>query len=90
MTSQLAQTLTGHGRVAQYLLRFKLKDSPYCACDHTKIQDVLHLLKECDIFLREHAALKVELDVRVAMRHFLKIMENAEDRRKFYCGNGGY
>ncbi|GBP74830.1 hypothetical protein EVAR_55100_1 [Eumeta japonica] len=32
MTSQIALTLTGHGGFAQYLHRFKLKDSPYCAC----------------------------------------------------------
>ncbi|GBP90259.1 hypothetical protein EVAR_89378_1 [Eumeta japonica] len=46
MTSHLAQTLTGHGGFSQYLHRFKLKDSPYCACDPAKIQDVLHVLEE--------------------------------------------
>ncbi|GBP96905.1 Putative 115 kDa protein in type-1 retrotransposable element R1DM [Eumeta japonica] len=29
---------------------FKLKDSPYCACDPAKIQDVLHVLEECQCF----------------------------------------
>ncbi|GBP97433.1 Retrovirus-related Pol polyprotein from type-1 retrotransposable element R1 [Eumeta japonica] len=53
MTSHLAQTLTGHGGFSQYLHRFKLKDSPYCACDPAKIQDVLHVLEECPMFLRE-------------------------------------
>ncbi|GBP05735.1 hypothetical protein EVAR_91927_1 [Eumeta japonica] len=38
MTSHLAQTLTGHGGFSQYLHRFKLKDSPYCACDPAKIR----------------------------------------------------
>ncbi|GBP97951.1 hypothetical protein EVAR_82185_1 [Eumeta japonica] len=52
MTSHLAQTLTGHGGFSQYLHRFKLKDSPYCACDPAKIQDVLHVLEECPMFLR--------------------------------------
>ncbi|GBP93905.1 hypothetical protein EVAR_90905_1 [Eumeta japonica] len=47
MTSQMAQTPTGHGGFAQYLHRFKLKDSPYCVCDPAKIQDVLHVLEEC-------------------------------------------
>ncbi|GBP96413.1 Putative 115 kDa protein in type-1 retrotransposable element R1DM [Eumeta japonica] len=32
ITPPIAQTLTGHGGFAQYLNRFKLKDSPYCAC----------------------------------------------------------
>ncbi|GBP01739.1 hypothetical protein EVAR_72846_1 [Eumeta japonica] len=50
MTSHLAQTLTGHGGFSQYLHRFKLKDSPYCACDPAKIQDVLHVLEECQCF----------------------------------------
>ncbi|GBP00885.1 Retrovirus-related Pol polyprotein from type-1 retrotransposable element R1 [Eumeta japonica] len=50
MTSHLAQTLTGHGGFSQYLHRFKLKDSPYCACDPAKIQDVLHVLEECPMF----------------------------------------
>ncbi|GBP88331.1 hypothetical protein EVAR_43648_1 [Eumeta japonica] len=50
--SQLAQALTGHGGFVQYLFRFKLKDSPYCAYDTVKKQDVLHVLEECDMFLR--------------------------------------
>ncbi|GBP66738.1 hypothetical protein EVAR_50117_1 [Eumeta japonica] len=37
ITSQLALTLTGHGGFSQYLFRFKLKDSLYCACNPTKI-----------------------------------------------------
>ncbi|GBP08801.1 hypothetical protein EVAR_71225_1 [Eumeta japonica] len=44
MTPLLAQTLTGHGGFAQYLNRFKLKDSPYSACTSDKVQDVLHVL----------------------------------------------
>ncbi|GBP85096.1 hypothetical protein EVAR_51215_1 [Eumeta japonica] len=63
MTSHLAQTLTGHGGFSQYLHRFKLKDSPYCACDPAKIQDVLHVLEECPMFLRERVALETEIGV---------------------------
>ncbi|GBP97782.1 Putative 115 kDa protein in type-1 retrotransposable element R1DM [Eumeta japonica] len=65
MTSHLAQTLTGHGGFSQYLHRFKLKDSPYCACDPAKIQDVLHVLEECPMFLRERVALETEIGVIV-------------------------
>ncbi|GBP16456.1 hypothetical protein EVAR_72839_1 [Eumeta japonica] len=50
ITSQMAQTLTGHGGFAQYLHRFKLKDSSYCACDPAKILEVLHVLQECQCF----------------------------------------
>ncbi|GBP63825.1 hypothetical protein EVAR_48083_1 [Eumeta japonica] len=46
MTPLLAHTLTGHGGFAQYLNKFKLKDSPYCA-PSDKVQDVLHVLEEC-------------------------------------------
>ncbi|GBP96044.1 hypothetical protein EVAR_63143_1 [Eumeta japonica] len=46
MTSQVAfQTLTGYCGLAQYLYRFKLRDSPYCACDPAKTQE-LHVLEE--------------------------------------------
>ncbi|GBP34111.1 hypothetical protein EVAR_28245_1 [Eumeta japonica] len=36
MTSQMTQTLTGHGGFTQYLRKFKLKESPYCACNPAK------------------------------------------------------
>ncbi|GBP03294.1 hypothetical protein EVAR_2698_1 [Eumeta japonica] len=58
MTSQVAQTLTGYGGFVNYLYRFKLRDSPHCACDPTEIQDVLHVLENCDIFHREHVRWK--------------------------------
>ncbi|GBP47888.1 hypothetical protein EVAR_33605_1 [Eumeta japonica] len=47
----MAQILTGHGGFALYLYRFKLRDSPYCACDPSKIQDVLYVLEVCDMFV---------------------------------------
>ncbi|GBP86162.1 hypothetical protein EVAR_57866_1 [Eumeta japonica] len=34
--------------------RLKLKDSPYCACDPAKMQDVLHVLEKRPMFLRDH------------------------------------
>ncbi|GBP13866.1 hypothetical protein EVAR_10442_1 [Eumeta japonica] len=65
MTSQMVQALVDHGRFMQYLFRFKLRDSPYCACDRAKIQDLLHVLEECGMFLREHAALGTGIDVQI-------------------------
>ncbi|GBP00741.1 hypothetical protein EVAR_76971_1 [Eumeta japonica] len=59
-------SLNGRGRFTCYLFRFNLWDSPYCACDPAKIQDVLHVFEECDMFLRERA----EMGVRVTRRHF--------------------
>ncbi|GBP61785.1 hypothetical protein EVAR_96030_1 [Eumeta japonica] len=58
MTSQMAQILTDHGWFAQYLFRLKLLDSPYCTCDPSKIQNVLHVLEDSTIFYRESVALE--------------------------------
>ncbi|GBP98428.1 hypothetical protein EVAR_9222_1 [Eumeta japonica] len=84
MTSHMAQTLTGHGGFAQYLFRFKLRDSPHCACDPAKIQDVLHVLEDCDMFLRERAALEAEIGVAVSRRHFPEILDDARKKKKFF------
>ncbi|GBP43348.1 hypothetical protein EVAR_34264_1 [Eumeta japonica] len=82
MTSQMAQTFTGHGGFVQYLFNFKLRGSPHCACDPVKIQYVQHVLKERNMFLRELVALEAEIDVRVARRHFPEIMEDKSKREK--------
>ncbi|GBP91972.1 Putative 115 kDa protein in type-1 retrotransposable element R1DM [Eumeta japonica] len=86
MTSQVAQTLTGHGGFAQYL--FRLRDSPYYACDPVKIQNVLHVLEDCDMFLRERAALEAEFGVQTSGRHFLEILGDAH-RRASICSQAG-
>ncbi|GBP55549.1 Retrovirus-related Pol polyprotein from type-1 retrotransposable element R1 3 [Eumeta japonica] len=80
---QVAQTLTGHGRFAQYLYRFKLRDSPYCAFDPVKIQDLLHILEDCDMLHRERAALETVIDVRIERRNFQEILEDVTKREKF-------
>ncbi|GBP73996.1 Retrovirus-related Pol polyprotein from type-1 retrotransposable element R1 3 [Eumeta japonica] len=77
MTSQIAQTLTGYGGFAHYLFRFKLKDSPYCACDPAKEQDILHALEECCMFMREGADLEIEINSRVKRQNFPEILENS-------------
>ncbi|GBP51478.1 hypothetical protein EVAR_44453_1 [Eumeta japonica] len=84
MTSQVARTLTGHGGFAQYLYRFKLWDSLYCACDPAKIQDVLHILEDCDMFHRERVALEAGTDVRITKRNFREILEDSFKREKFF------
>ncbi|GBP66483.1 Eukaryotic translation initiation factor 4 gamma 3 [Eumeta japonica] len=48
------------GAIRQGKHCFKLKDSPYCTCNPAKIQDVLHVLEECDMCLRGRAALEAE------------------------------
>ncbi|GBP41532.1 5'-AMP-activated protein kinase catalytic subunit alpha-1 [Eumeta japonica] len=81
MTSQMAQT---HGGFAQYLHRFELKDSPYCACDPAKIQDVVHVLEECPMFLRERVALETEIGVIVGGRDFPATIDDDKTRDKFF------
>ncbi|GBP65876.1 Retrovirus-related Pol polyprotein from type-1 retrotransposable element R1 [Eumeta japonica] len=83
MTSQVAQALTGHGGFAQYLFRFKLRDSPHCACDPAKIQEVLHVLRDCDMFLQECAALEAEIGVRILGRHLPEILNDARIKGAF-------
>ncbi|GBP87388.1 hypothetical protein EVAR_34775_1 [Eumeta japonica] len=87
MTSQVAQTLTGHGGFAQYLFRFRSWDSPYCSYDPAKIQNELHVLEDCDMFLRERAAHEAEFGVRILGHHFPEILDDAHKRGKFikYC-----
>ncbi|GBP24118.1 Probable RNA-directed DNA polymerase from transposon BS [Eumeta japonica] len=81
MTSHMAQIVTGHGGFAQYMFRFKLRDSPHCACNPAKIQDVLHVLEDCDMFLRERAALEAGTGVAISRRHFPEILGNADCTR---------
>ncbi|GBP34757.1 hypothetical protein EVAR_25762_1 [Eumeta japonica] len=53
MMSQMARTLTVHSGYADYLFRFKLRGLPYCACNPAKIEDVLHIFEERNMFLRD-------------------------------------
>ncbi|GBP38969.1 hypothetical protein EVAR_95588_1 [Eumeta japonica] len=44
------------------------------------IVDVLHVLEDCDMFLREHAALEAEFGVRISGRHFPEILDDAHKK----------
>ncbi|GBP96819.1 Putative 115 kDa protein in type-1 retrotransposable element R1DM [Eumeta japonica] len=83
ITPPIAQTLTGHGGFAQYLNRFKLKDSPYCACAPDKVQDVLHVLEECPIFGRERAETEAGTGVVVARHGFPALLDDERNRKIF-------
>ncbi|GBP48515.1 hypothetical protein EVAR_16184_1 [Eumeta japonica] len=83
ITPLIAQTLTGHGGFAQYPNRFKLKDSPYCACAPDKVQDVLHVLEECPIFGRERAETEAGTGVVVARHGFPALLDDQTNRKTF-------
>ncbi|XP_063827121.1 uncharacterized protein LOC135076627 [Ostrinia nubilalis] len=59
---KLTQILTGHGGFAQYLNRFKCRESPSCACDDLVEETVPHLLVECPIFERLRFDLEQAID----------------------------
>ncbi|GBP90788.1 Putative 115 kDa protein in type-1 retrotransposable element R1DM [Eumeta japonica] len=80
-TPLLAQTLTGHGGFAQYLHRFKLASSPYCACAPDKTQDLLHVLEECPIFLKERAETEVGIGVQILRENFPDLLNDDEKRK---------
>ncbi|GBP15238.1 UDP-glucuronosyltransferase 2B13 [Eumeta japonica] len=92
MMSQVAQTLTEYGEFAQYLHRFKPKDSPYCAYNPAKIQDVLHVLEEFPMFFRDHVALETEIGVIFVTQNFPKIIDTRKIRGKFmrFCNTVTY
>lgn len=49
---EAVKLLTGHGALAAYLWRFKIKDNPACTCDNETEQTSIHVLVECLIFYR--------------------------------------
>ncbi|GBP26930.1 hypothetical protein EVAR_95716_1 [Eumeta japonica] len=66
------------------LFRSKLRDSLYCACDPAKIQDMLDVLEDCDIFHQERVALETGINVRIARRHFPEIIEYTDSKEVKY------
>lgn len=48
ITFDTAQVISGHGGCHAYLNRMKLRNSNVCPCNGTSIQDMNHLLKDCD------------------------------------------
>ncbi|XP_073984765.1 uncharacterized protein [Rhodnius prolixus] len=47
----LTQILTGHGKMAHYLLRFGILQNSSCGCDSFSAQTVDHLLWDCECLL---------------------------------------
>ncbi|GBP48446.1 hypothetical protein EVAR_32848_1 [Eumeta japonica] len=69
----------GHGGFAQYLHRLKLKNAPHCACAPENAQDLLRVLKECPIFLKERA--KTEAGTGVEITKWLQIIVKSSFER---------
>jgi hypothetical protein len=55
-TQNLTTMVTGHGNIRSYLHRFRVINSPTCACGNNH-QTIHHILYKCEIILRERAIL---------------------------------
>ncbi|GBP14290.1 hypothetical protein EVAR_7708_1 [Eumeta japonica] len=69
-----------HDGFAQYLHRFKLKNSPYCIYASDKFQDLLHVLEGCPIFLKERAESEADTGVRIVWQNFLVLLHTVYSR----------
>ncbi|GBP14930.1 hypothetical protein EVAR_75502_1 [Eumeta japonica] len=46
----------------QYLNSFKLKSPPFCPFDPEKMQDILLVIEECNMFIKERAGVEQEIE----------------------------
>ena len=58
----LTQFISSHGNFNSYLKRFKIKESDICVCGKG-LHEPMHLLFNCDTFLRERFYLENELEL---------------------------
>ncbi|KAJ2940789.1 hypothetical protein O0L34_g14906 [Tuta absoluta] len=80
LTPVLVQMLTGHGGFAEYLCRFKLKDSAGCICDQQKAQTVPHITVECPVFESQRTALEIEIEQKITLNSLKDILANKKSR----------
>jgi len=56
ITPNFTTTITGHGNIRFYLHRFKIMDTPTCACGSSD-QRIDHMLYECALINQERVSL---------------------------------
>uniref|UniRef100_A0A2A4JHJ8 (+)RNA virus helicase C-terminal domain-containing protein n=1 Tax=Heliothis virescens TaxID=7102 RepID=A0A2A4JHJ8_HELVI len=83
MTPTRTQILTGHGGIAEYLHRFKLKDSPGCVCDPNISESIWHVLLECPRFEMQRTNLEIQLDDKLELANLHKILAGTASRPHF-------
>ncbi|XP_052742638.1 uncharacterized protein LOC128198922 [Bicyclus anynana] len=81
MTPLLTQVFTGHGGFAEYLHRFKCKDSPSCVCDERQEENILHLIFDCPQHSRKRLDLQIEICMNLCRDSIPDILN--EDRQTF-------
>jgi hypothetical protein len=60
-TPNLTTMITGHGNIRSYLHRFRIINSPTCACGKNE-QTINHILYNCEIIIRERDILISEVE----------------------------
>lgn len=83
MNNITAQLLTGHGAFKAYLFKFKLTDSPFCPCDGSSDQTIVHVLDECSIFSALRTDYEIQLGHKIVSQNYAVLLENKETRSKF-------
>ncbi|GBP97652.1 hypothetical protein EVAR_71423_1 [Eumeta japonica] len=83
MTPLLTQTFTGNGEFAQYLLKFEPKNPPYYACAPDDVQDILHILKKCPIFLKELVETEAVVRDRIGRQNILNFLHAKYNNKIF-------
>lgn len=83
LTPFQVQALTGHGGIAEYLYRFKLKDSPGCECDPNVPETVWHVLIDCPRFMASRQDLEIQIDRKLVVSDLHNILADPDSRPHF-------
>ncbi|XP_013197886.2 uncharacterized protein LOC106140796 [Amyelois transitella] len=82
LSGPITQILTGHGGFADYLCKFKCRNSPECECDPGVNETVPHLLTDCPIFGRQRADLEYKIGCKIILDNLAGIIRN-KNRKDF-------
>ncbi|KAJ8703856.1 hypothetical protein PYW07_004227 [Mythimna separata] len=83
LDSIITQMLTGHGGFSEYLVKFKCKEDPSCACAPGVDESALHILLDCPIFGRARYDSEQEIGQKITKNTVQEIMRNNKKRTKF-------
>ncbi|XP_050553864.1 uncharacterized protein LOC126911310 [Spodoptera frugiperda] len=83
LTPAQVQALTGHGGIAEYLHRFKLKESAGCECDSTISESVWHIILDCPRFLAARTNLEHQIDANLDASKLSSILTDDTKRPHF-------
>nr|XP_026487154.1 uncharacterized protein LOC113394160 [Vanessa tameamea] len=83
LNNKIAQLLTGHGRFADNLYKYKLKNDPTCDCDTNTGETIVYLI--CQWSKYEYERLKLELTIHstISPNSISTIMSDYHKRNKF-------